>query len=49
MHFGGWTTLYKRLSKVYKKYDVSTPLENDFFKKLSSKKYEKLFNKLRFK
>lgn len=51
MHFGGWTTLYSRLSKIYKdeKYEFVPPINQEFFQKLSVKRYSKLFNKLRFK
>lgn len=49
MHFGEWTTLYKRLKNIYKDYDFKTSINRDFLVELSSKKYEKLFQKLRYK
>lgn len=51
MHFGSWTTLYSRLTKIFKneEYEFITPLNREFFNELSKKKYGKLFNKLRFK
>lgn len=51
MHFGSWTTLYSRLTKIFKneEYEFITPLNRKFFNELSKKKYSKLFNKLRFK
>ena len=49
MSFGSWTTLYGNLNKIFKNYNFSTVLDKEFFKTLSSKKYKKLFNKLRHK
>lgn len=49
MHFGGWTTLYKRLRKIYRDYEFKTSINRDFLDELSNKKYEKLFQKLRAK
>ena len=51
MHFGGWTILYSRLSKIYKnnKYEFETPINRELLNNISNKKYAKLFNKLRNK
>ena len=51
MHFGGWTTLYWRLSNIYKdeQYGFNTKINKDFFDKLSQKRYQDLFNNLRDK
>ena len=49
MAFGGWTTLYSRISKDYRKYNIETPIDKNFFRNLSIKKYGNLFDKLRAK
>ena len=49
MAFGSWTTLFSRISKDYRKYNIETPIEKKFFKKLSIKKYGNLFDDLRDK
>ena len=51
MHFGGWTTLYSRLTKIFKNknYEFITPIDRTFFNKLANKRYNNLFNKLRDK
>ena len=49
MHFGGWTTLYWRLTKIYKNklYEFNTKINKEFFNKLSNARYQNLFNELR--
>lgn len=49
MSFGSWTTLYSNLNKIFKNYNFSTVMDKEFFEKLASNKYKKLFNKLRHK
>ena len=49
MAFGSWTKLYDNLNKSFKNHDIIASLDKEFFNKLSSKKYVKLFNKLRHK
>lgn len=49
MTFGSWTTLYGNLYKIFKNYKFSTVMDRGFFENLASKKYKKLFNKLRIK
>ncbi len=49
MSFGGWTTLYGNLNRIFKNYNFTTPIDKKFFEGLASNKYKKLFNKLRHK
>ena len=49
MHFGGWTTLYKRLTEIYQDYAFSTEFDDEFLFLLSQKKYKNLFFKLKNK
>ncbi len=49
MAFGGWTTLYSRISKDFRRHNIETPIDKNFFRNLSIKKYGKLFNNLRDK
>lgn len=49
MHFGGWTVLYHRLTKIYQNCQFNTTIKKKFFVELSQERYSTLFNQLRDK